>query len=575
MGNQELILGYPINEFTLSEKLFGGPYLINFKGGLDKWANFIKGGFLEQHFQQFSEVHRVMKDAELSSAFKSKIEKYRAKGLDVTMHAPFLRAHEPAAFLEFDFEWLVVPSCYSQKKKLKQVDCLEARIEDMKSTIDLASQVGVNVLTVHATAPGFFMDYAEFEAYSQKIAILADYIQREKKNVKLAIETGGIMPSQFEKLYDFVKNKTGYEIAFNLDTAHLMLDLMHSKKNELVSLGMTEEDAKKATERMLPKFNDDIISFYYKNSEKIKVVHLTQTGLWADLHQGIEETLGILDCNERLINAIALDFKFNGTNRYVMIESAPSQKGILHFIRSKKGEIMAKGSSGTDESLIMLMGRPASGKSMAYDLLKEAGYISDQCNLVKSDLLREKYADAAFSMTESLPKSQRQVVYDECFRRTESSLKMKHGTVLDATFDQRSNRQRAYDMAKANGVKDLYLLDFHCNDEEAMQRIALRNSILTQSEKSGILPEGRLCMRNPEIYSKFSKEFEELDLYSEMQSTEDMQVHVIQVDTSSDSGRIKLINPDQRSRAIAETLRMSYSSAFNSLYPVTEFERQK
>ena len=116
---KELIVGFPVNEFSLCDKLFGKPYFFNQNGGLEEWAKSMEGGFLEQHFQTVSEINRILDSPERLSEFKAKIDEYRENALEVTIPAPFLKAHsddpDKQSFLGFDFEWLVAPVEYKDK----------------------------------------------------------------------------------------------------------------------------------------------------------------------------------------------------------------------------------------------------------------------------------------------------------------------------------------------------------------------------------------------------------------------------------------------------------------------------
>ena len=582
MTRLELVVGFPVNEFTQSERLFDSLYFINCKGGLEKWGNSIKGGFLEQHFQQFSEVSALADSPDTKERFKYQMSVYRRRGLEVIMHTPFVRGHEPEPikqeFLEFDFEWLVVPKEYRDKpvkdfymqnngdKKHIQMSGLEAKLEDVKQTIDLASDAGIEVLTMHVTAPGIFLDHEDMVRYADKICELSDYIQDGEKNVTLAIETGGITPNNLVWLYDRVKEKTGYEIAFNLDTAHLLLDLMEIEKEKLKD--EEEEFAKKQVMSKLPKLNQRIVDFYKMHKDKIKVLHLTQTSPWVDLHSGIEDSLGILSCNEELIRRVNRDYEENRNKRYLMIESEPTKEGLLHFVKAKKGEINGDRKPGKNESLMMFMGRPCNGKSGALDILTEAGYISDDASVLRTDVLREKYKQEAFSMTGWVSREQRQIVYDECFRRAELALRLKQGTAFDATFDQRENRKKVYELAQANEVRDLYVFEFYCKKDEALERLRMRHQSLTKAEETGIFPEGRLCMRKTKHYHKFDAVFEDFDVEKEFINSNGLEMHVMRVDTTTGVNSIELYNPDQKTRLMAEKIANAYLEKFDIPYKV-------
>lgn len=558
--------GFPINRWTKSEELFtpedkksSGLYFLNKQGGLDRWAQHI--GHVEQHFQQFSEVQDVY-----IAEFVAEIDAYRKRGLDVTMHTPFLKPHIPEGYLEFDFEWLVVPSQVIGKP-VKRLNigqngdsreiiwrALEAKMADIKGTIDLASAAGIKDLTMHATYPGVFMNEEDFATYTERVAGLAHYIKDNDKGVNLAIETGGITPAQMVKLREDVLNKTGYALNFNLDTAHLMCDLL-----EVIvgNLNMSDAEARQkvsdSVHTILPSLNQRILDIDEENEDSISVMHLTQTGLFYDFHDGIEDPLGILTCNEKLIHRRG--------DRHIMIESKPTLEGIAHYQAALQGADTR--AVGKDNSLMLFMGRPCNGKSQAIDILRKAGFIDG--NIIRTDQLRESF-EQAFSMSDWVGREFRQVVYQEVFRRADASLKLKRGTVIDATNDQRSNRERSYQLAKSNNVDDVYVLSFYCGKDEARDRIANRHAVLKATAETGIMSSNRLCMRNMEHYDRFDAEFEDFSM--DELSKYDLNVHVIEVDTSKGVNKINLINADKKSREMAECLKGAYDNKFGRVYEI-------
>lgn len=581
---QELVMGFPINEFSLSQGLFKMPYFINYHGGLDEWIAHMRGGFLEQHFQQFAEVNAVMKDAPSQHLFTQRMDDYRRQGIDVIMHMPFMRAHPivplKPQLLEFDFEWLVVPKGY-QGRPVREIPIqgengthqvrimgLEARTQDLFQAIDAASMAEIRLLTMHATAPGVFFSGEDLARYIDRVCDLGAYIRDSRKNVTIAIETGGLLPKQMQEVRRKVLEKAGYAIAYNLDTAHLFLDYLETiKHHKVAQRGLTEEEAKKRAEEKIPQINEAICQMYSRNKGSIGVVHLTQTGLWADLHLGIEDSYGILACNEAIIKEANDDYKQGRGKRYMMIESEPTKKGIAHFMRSREGVFVEKAAPDMDTSAMMFMGRPCNGKSKSLEFLVAQECIGQDAGIIKTDGLREKYEREAFSSSEWVGREKRQIVYDECMRRAELAMRLKRGVVFDATFDQRQNRALIYDTALHNGIHDFYVFEFYCEKEEAIERIKARDLGITNMETSGIFPAGRLCMRDHTKYERFDKEFENLDL-REFPSTPQMQVHVARVDTTSGKNTITLSNPDQRLRVMAQELKNAYLKTYDTKYSI-------
>ncbi len=587
----ELVTGFPTNEFSLSQGIFGDLYFLSHKGGLDEWGGLIAGGFLEQHFQQTSEIYALLDSQDRKTEFLDTIKKYREEGLGVIAHCPFVKSHEAEPekqkFLDFDFEWIAIPEEYRDKPvkkfplpengnpRIVQMNGLEVKISDLKRTIDLVSEAGIEYLTTHVTAPGIFLKGKSWQEYVSRICELAEYIQKENKNVKLAIETGGIM--QFNELFSQVKERTGYEVCFNLDTAHLLLDLMHIEKNKLMNRSKPAneekndvEEIKKIVEGRLPKLNKKVIDFYKRNKDKIKVIHLTQTAPWVDMHEGIEDGLGILSCNEEIIRLANENYRKKGDKKYLMIESEPSRKGILHFIKAKHGEVTGKRAIGNNETLFMLMGLPASGKSNALEILQAAEFeiITEKMGIIRTDDLRRKYLEEAYSVSEWVGRESRQLVYDEGFRREHLALELKQGAVYDATFDQRENRERAVEIAKSCDVKDVYILHFECSTEEAKKRITDRNQRIAELEKKEMIVAGSLTMKDPEKYDRFKAEYEKINFAGEFESENGMKVHAIAVDTTAGINTIKILNPDQKTWAIVDALKRAYKQQYNAEYRI-------
>ncbi|HIH42305.1 TPA: TIM barrel protein [Candidatus Woesearchaeota archaeon] len=578
---KELVNGFPTNRRTQSKGIFGNLYFLSSNGDLPEWGQAINGGFLEYHFQQFSELPKP----EEMEGFLREIKEYKDNGLDVIMHTPFMKGkhQEPDknGFLEFDFNWLVQPKRYKDSsvktlqlgEKSVAWNCHEASLEDILRTVDVAAEAGIKYLTMHVTMPGVFLEGNDWERYKERMAEIAEYIVKNKKDVTFTIETGGVTPEQLIELYHHVHTKTGYKLGFNLDTAHLLLDFMEIEKNRLMKQGTPEDKAKSEAARQdnLDKFNRKIMQFYDEHKDKIHVIHLSQTNPWQDLHKGIEDDTKIVACNEALIRMANEDFAERGKKRYVMIESWPTLDGIRYFVQAKKGLVHQRAEQGNNYSAYMFMGKVATGKTIAREILAAAGIFGTKPAIIRSDKIKEEYQDVAAAMVAGdrwVSRQERQLVYDEVGRLTTHAMGYHQGPVLDATFAGRDNRDDIYELARMQGVKDLYLFSFNCLEDEARYRIRDRKKRLDDALGRGEKPTERMTMAHTRFLRRSNSEFDELLLDEEFKSTDGLNVHVIEIDTTTGINKITLYNPDQQARVIAEELKKAYKDRFNFDYQI-------
>jgi len=579
---RELVNGFPTNRRTHSQGIFGNLYFLSSNGDVEKWAQAIHGGFLEYHFQQFSELPKP----EEMDGFLAEIQSYRDAGLDVIMHTPFMRGKHPEpennGFLEFDLEWLVQPERYRNVpvktlqlgKKTVTWDCIEARTEDIKRTVDVAHDAGIRYLTMHVTMPGVFLDGEDWQRYKDRMTELARDIVDNSKDVTFTIETGGVTIHQLTELYDHVKRETGYELGFNLDTAHLLLDFLEIRKNELISDGVSEEEAKSqaASQSNIILFNKQIEAFYMHQKDRIHVIHLSQTNPWQDAHKGIEEDTMMVSCNEQLIGLANEDFAATGQKKYIMIESHPTLNGIKYFVQAKRGTGEALQSlHAEDNSAYVLAGRVATGKTIARKILAAEGIFGTNPTVIRSDKIKEEYDDVAAAMVAGdrwVPMQDRQRVYDEVARQTTVAMGYKQGPVLDATYGNRDNRDAIYQLALMSEIKDLYLFVFMCDEEEARVRVRERKKRLEDAQCRGEKPTERLTLAQTRFLRRSNSEFEDILLDEEFRSKDQLNVHVIGIDTTTGNNSITLYNPDQKSRVIAEVLKAAYKTEYGFDYTI-------
>ncbi|MBI2139178.1 AAA family ATPase, partial [Candidatus Woesearchaeota archaeon] len=560
---RELVPGFPINEFSRSYGLFTlgdevKPHFLNCHGGIDHWELTLFGGHVEQHFQQFSEVHAIEGSNESLERFLSTIESYRKKGLAVTAHAPFLSAHSPdnPQFLGFDFQWLVVPDRYKEipvksfnmGDRKVVISGIESRIEDFYRTIDLVARAGIEYLTIHITAAGTLLNDQELPRFAAGVGDLGSYIQKKHGGkVKLLLETGGTAPEQAATLCDTVQQLSGYAPLINLDTAHALLDLMELKRTELLRQGASPQDAANEVLKQLPRLNDAIVEFYLREQGRIPVIHLTQTDPYADKHRNIAER-GIVACNEQIIRAADGLFAQRQNNLpYVMIESKPTQRDFVFFYTTKLGE--QKVDLRSINKAVMVAGQPSSGKSTVIEYLAGEGFFPpDDWARVSTSEIRRSYDHNRFTIPDWVGKNYRQLAYDVGFQDCGSALEQGDGIVFDATFDQRRNRASLAKIAQEHGVKDFYVLQLTCGIDEEKERMMAKKGLSGENHHDSLS-----TMTQPEKLDRFIKEEEPFDP-SEEYKDYPFDLHVVKIDTSRDNPSIALVNPDSFTRNLVHAL---------------------
>jgi len=109
--------------------------------------------------------------------------------------------------------------------------------------------------------------------------------------------------------------------------------------------------------------------------------------------------------------------------------------------------------------LVIVCGQIASGKTTI------AKYISNKINgtILRTDILRKKlYPNPKYT------KDENQQVYNSLFDEVEKMLKSKN-VILDATFYQEKNRERAKQIASKLNI-DFKIVEVVCSNEEIIKR---------------------------------------------------------------------------------------------------------
>ncbi len=547
-------IGFPTNIFSETIHLFPKNYLIDLRNVLEH----IHGGHVENpHFQLAREVPEI--GSKGHDELISYVKMLKEKGIDSTAHAFFLFDKTPQNklkgyekgdnrfYFNFDFSWLVVPKEFKEKPVVgDSIYAREADINDVKKTIDLVAQSGINVLTTHVTKPGVFLSGGDWGRYCDKIGELLGYISKNNYNIDLAVETGGITKIQ---LLNLKKIYGSQRLKFNLDTAHLVLDEMELMKRE----GVENIEAK------LPEINRDVRDFFTSNTDIIKVCHLTQTALYADLHLGILED-GILSCNEEIIHLCSEQVK-KGNKIYCMVESEATLEDIgiaRMIIDNEKIPEITKREGGKD--LIVVMGNSNTGKSSTAKTIEESleGY-----KRYATDDIREMYAREAFSFVNVVPEDVKEIVYDEMHRQARNRLDNGYSAIIEGTYHIRNRRDNLKNMIEETDVNNVYIVHTICEDDkEIKKRIGKRKQTLSDSvNDGGHLP---LHLADFNIWEKVYKDNGEAVRYTEFR-----KAHIIKYDTANNN--ITLMNADEKSRSIAETLKKENEKKYNVNIKIIEY----
>ncbi|MCS7119894.1 MAG: ATP-binding protein [Nitrososphaerota archaeon] len=148
--------------------------------------------------------------------------------------------------------------------------------------------------------------------------------------------------------------------------------------------------------------------------------------------------------------------------------------------------------------LIIICGLPGTGKSTLAKLLAgEMGADVLRTDIIRNEMFKEATLDEVLMSTDPMQYNleqvfngqrvipseyqnmiwrQKQMVYDELLRRTESLLRRGRTVILDGTFYRRDLRNQLYLMAKAEGVP-AYVIECRCPIRILRYRFNMRQRI--------------------------------------------------------------------------------------------------
>jgi predicted kinase len=171
-------------------------------------------------------------------------------------------------------------------------------------------------------------------------------------------------------------------------------------------------------------------------------------------------------------------------------------------------------------TLLIACGLPGTWKTeTTEEVSKIKGYPILRTDLIRKEVLKgmdifdEKVA-ANFEI--------RKRVYDEMFKRAESTLQKEDGVILDATFVTQELRRRAAAISAAQG-KTFVILQTHCTKDASITRILKRTK---ENYESNALTE--------QAYINNLKKFEEVDLNDLKEQYPNLKIKHLVVDTELD-----------------------------------------
>ncbi|MFC1670856.1 hypothetical protein ACFL20_10730, partial [Spirochaetota bacterium] len=393
---------------------------------------------------------------------------------------------------------------------------IEIEMEFAKSFLQFSDYLDIKYVTFHATKACTILSSEDYNMFKKKINELVQFIEDNSLSVKIAVETGGILPKQLIDL----ENTTG--VSINLDTAHLVLDL----------------------EVMQPecshfKINQQVTKFFKNNYKRINQLHLTQTKL-GDQHLPINED-GIVSCNKDILRLIQ-KFKNAGQSFLTMIESEITSKD-REYVKQAVSDVQYFGYGNAVVNIIM--GWPLGGKSTGSEVLQ--GLIGP---VVRSDKERLYYHEA-ISQKEVVPENKKNRVYSELLDRLTWNIKKGNPeSNIEATFTLKSRRDKLFNILTEASFKDLYLWCFTLEEDDVRQRIQIR-----EAQRDSFIKEGKEYPENIlvdyEIYNKFINDNELGEKHTRFEVSEIPQklegkAHIALYNTSQQS--ITMYNADDTLR---------------------------
>ncbi|MBU1202051.1 MAG: sugar phosphate isomerase/epimerase [Nanoarchaeota archaeon] len=545
-------LGAPINPNSKANGLFPANYVQSNNFLLNKFMLNLAGGDLEIHLQESSELPRNEQEFEL---FADLVRLARTNNVDLMGHIPFIEPHNPKNRqpFKFDFSWFVVPSEYTSGELSLPagIGIREQPKEVAYRSIELFHKLEVDTMTVHVTKPGLFLNENDWTKYQSYIEDLLRYTELNSKGVKIAVETGGVEP---ERLIGLHKN---YGVFINVDTAHAFLDF------QKLNLELSDYD-----------INKKVVEFAERTRDFTAVYHFTQTTNNIDAHWGLFDKDGVLTCNEEIIR-IAKEERNRGLHPvHCMVESNLHIKNFLHVDDVLKN---VKAVKKEYNYLTLFIGLPGVGKSEALENIlvyeddskpdgKPIQILEPEFfgHIIRSNKFRDvkkKNKDSLIESpeTELIPKNVREseIYENNIHKLLERDLKQKENVTVDATYNIKEIRNKLFDIIKDNSPTEVYIFHLTCNNDDLLaQRFDERKKISDNNKVTGTYHIDDI--RNIEVYKKMKAESPGFS-HKELKNLKN--VHIIEYDTEKQ--RIKLYNPDAKSKGLAYVLKSASEKKYD------------
>ena len=231
--------GYTVALTKRFEGIFPRNLAINYHGNINDFTDVCSSLELELWDPR---------DLALTQELDQYMQTTRDLGIDTTVHLPFMHAADSKQPQDCKLLWMVVPEAYNGFLKAEELP-----LEVYKKAIDFAAPKGIKYFTLHVTTHGTFFTPEEFNSFSKKLGILAEYA--ESRNARICVETGGIREDELLELIDI------HPVDITLDIAHADID------------GIGYEQ------------------FYQDNKDRIPVIHISQTEKGQDLHYCISKEM--------------------------------------------------------------------------------------------------------------------------------------------------------------------------------------------------------------------------------------------------------------------------------------------
>lgn len=514
---------------VLHNTLFPGDFLIANQQKIAQGKIGKPGMVLELHYQTLDEFQSMTR-AQWNEV-RDFVVGMRRKGYTFMIHFPFLIQKGEGPF-NMDYAWLTVPesmraaATYVSRVNGSTNFAREVSLDLAKEFLQYADHINVPNITFHATKPGTFLLGQDFEDFSSKVGELAYHARRQDLCVKIAIETGGVTPSQLLRLNQ--EHGTG----INLDTAHLFLDLDMQHP-----------------EWCFARINQEIVKFFEENHHIIPQLHFTQTTAAKDAHLPIHEA-GVMECNKEIIQIMQEQLERKGKTFLAMVESFLSEQDqLMVYKAAHTPRYYGEGNS----EVHILMGLPTAGKSHGAITLRP---LIGQT--LESDKVRT-LIPGTMSQTRKVSQADRKRVYDELHFRLEERIKRGYPVCsIEATYGPMSWRHELFAKLDDLPSKGVYIWNFVRSEESCESRLDQRLAV--KIERGDQFPPNILYDKN--IYRMAFRETKPGEEPATAFSSSEIahgpwnrlrgSVHIIEYDTSAQ--KITVFNPDDTCQRGVELL---------------------